>query len=107
LESERVLRFSTQHTKPFALDSPSKFVNEDAIEIPHAMLSRFTSIDAKELSPPFQVRLSEEIGPSDPRAALADAAKQKDIQGLIERGTWKVVPKDEMPENPDCWHKLA
>jgi hypothetical protein len=39
------------------------------------------------------------MGPSDPRAALVDAAKQKEIQGLIERGTWKVVLKDEMQEN--------
>jgi Reverse transcriptase (RNA-dependent DNA polymerase) len=41
------------------------------------------------------------IGPSDPRAALFDAAKQKEIQGLIECGTWKVVLRDEMPENPN------
>jgi hypothetical protein len=41
------------------------------------------------------------VGPSDPRAALFDAAKQKEIQGLIERGTWKVVLKGEMPENPN------
>jgi hypothetical protein len=65
------------------------------------MLSRFTSTDAKEKLPPFQMLLSEVIGPSDPRAALFDAAKQKEIQRLIERGTWKVVLKDEMPENPN------
>jgi hypothetical protein len=41
------------------------------------------------------------IGPFDPRAALLDAAKQKEIQELIERGTWKVVLNDEMPENPN------
>jgi hypothetical protein len=51
------------------------------------MLSRFTSIDAKEKSPPFQVHFSDMIGPSDSRAALFDAEKQKEIQGLIERGT--------------------
>jgi hypothetical protein len=91
LESERVLRFSTQQIKPFLRDSPSTDVDEDAIEITHAMLSRFTSTDAKETSPPFQVHLSEVIGPSDPRAALFDAAKQKEIQGLIECGTRKVA----------------
>jgi hypothetical protein len=100
LESERVLRFSTQQIKPFLRDSPSTHVDEDAIEITHAMLSRFTSTDAKEKSPPFQVHLSEVIGPSDPRAALFDAANQKEIQGLIECGTWKVVLKDEMPDSP-------
>jgi Reverse transcriptase (RNA-dependent DNA polymerase) len=45
--------------------------------------------------------LFEVIRPSDPRASLFDAAKQKEIQGLIERGTWKEVLKDEMPENPN------
>jgi hypothetical protein len=68
LESVRVLRFSTQHIKPFLRDSPSTDVDEDAIEITHAMLSRFSSTDAKEKSPSFQVHLSEVIGPSDPRA---------------------------------------
>jgi hypothetical protein len=63
------------------------------------MLSRFTRTDAKEKSPPFQVHMSEVIGPSDPRVALFDAAKQKEIQGLIERGTYKVVLKGKMPEN--------
>jgi Reverse transcriptase (RNA-dependent DNA polymerase) len=47
------------------------------------------------------VHSSEVIGPSDPIAALFGAAKQKKIQGLIERGTWKVVVQDEMPENPN------
>jgi hypothetical protein len=47
------------------------------------------------------VHLSEVIGPSNPRAALFDAAKQKEIQGIIECGTWKVVLKEEMPENPN------
>jgi hypothetical protein len=101
LESERVLRFSTQQVKPFLRDSPSTDVDKDAIEITHAMLSRLTSTDAKVKSPPFQVHLSGVIGPSDPRAALFDAAKQKEIQGLIERGTCKVVLKDKLPENPN------
>jgi hypothetical protein len=100
LESERVLRFSMQQIKPFLRDSPSTDVDEDVIDNTHAMLSRFTSTDAKK-SPPFQVHLSEVIGPPDPRAALFDAAKQKGIQGLIECSTWKVVLKDEMQENPN------
>jgi Reverse transcriptase (RNA-dependent DNA polymerase) len=100
-ESERVLRFSTQQIKPLLRDSSSTDIDEDAIEITHAMLSRFTGTDAKEQSPPFQMHLSEVIETSDPRIALFGAAKQKEIQGLIERGTWKVVLKDEMPEYPN------
>jgi hypothetical protein len=87
LELEQILRFITQQIKPFLRDSPSTDVDEDTIGITHAMLSRFTSTDAKEKSPLFQEHLSEVIGSSDPRAALFDAAKQKYIQGLIERGT--------------------
>jgi hypothetical protein len=101
LESERVLRFSAQQIKPFLVGFPSTDVDEDAIEITHAILSRFTSTDTKETSPPFQVHLSGVIGISDPRAAFFDVAMQRNIQGLIERGTWKVVLKDEMPENPN------
>jgi hypothetical protein len=83
LESERVLWFSTQKVKPFFQDLSSTYVDEDAVETTDANLSRFTSTDAKEKSPPFQGHLCEVIGPSDPRAALFDAAKQKEIQGLI------------------------
>jgi hypothetical protein len=53
LESERALRFSTQQMKPFLRDLPSTDVDEDVIEISHAMLSRSTSNDAREKSPPF------------------------------------------------------
>jgi hypothetical protein len=52
LESKRVLRFSTQHIKPLLQDSLSTDVDEEAIEITHATMSRFTSTDAKEKSPP-------------------------------------------------------
>jgi hypothetical protein len=72
---------------------------QNTIEITLAMLSRFTSADAKKRLPPFKVHLFEVIGPSDPRAALFDAAKQNEIRGLIERSTWNVVLKDKMPEN--------
>jgi hypothetical protein len=88
LESERVLDSArTEQIKPFLRESPSTDVDEDAIEITHAMLSRFTSTEATEKLPPFQVHLSEVIAHSDPIAALFDAAKQKGIQGLVERGT--------------------
>jgi hypothetical protein len=83
LESEQVLQFSTLQIKPFIRDSPSTDVDKDAIEITHAMLSRFTSTDAKEKSPPFQVHLSKVIESSDPRAALLAAAKEKEIQGQL------------------------
>jgi hypothetical protein len=54
LESEQVLRLSTQQIKPFLRDSPSTDVDEDAIEITHAMLPRFTSTDAKEIRHHFK-----------------------------------------------------
>ena len=39
---------------------------------------------------------SEDPRSKDPRF---DKAKQKEINGLIEGGTWKIVAKDEVPEN--------
>jgi hypothetical protein len=48
LKSEPVLRFSTQQIKPFLRDSPSTGVDEDAIEISQAMLSRFMSTDPRK-----------------------------------------------------------
>jgi hypothetical protein len=53
LESERVLLLSTQQIEPLLRYSPSTDVDEDAIKTTHAILSKFTSADAKEKLPPF------------------------------------------------------
>lgn len=45
------------------------------------------------------VLATEVIKDHDPRAKLFDQAKAKEIQGLIQRGTWKVVLRREVPLN--------
>lgn len=51
------------------------------------------------MAPEYAVNISEIIGNNDPPAVMFDEAKGKEIQGLIERGTWKVVLKDKMSED--------
>ena len=61
------------------------------------MSSPFQSPEAPKPSP--NIYLTEVIHPSDPRAAKFDSAKKKEIEGLIKRGTWKIVLRDEAPKN--------
>lgn len=91
-------RFNIQQVKPFFRDTPDANVDMDSAEILHSMLAPFRSCVAPQ-PPTYAVHLSETIEPHDPRAALFGDAKRKEIQGLIDRGTWKIVLKDEMPNN--------
>ena len=60
-----------------------------------------TRIFRSPLAPkaPFSSFITEEIKSNDPRASQFSAAKRKEIEGLIKRGTWKIVKKDEVPQN--------
>ena len=60
-----------------------------------------TRIFRSPLAPktPFSSFITEEIKQRDPRARKFSAAKRKEIEGLIKRGTWKIVAKDEVPDN--------
>lgn len=49
--------------------------------------------------PCVDVHLTEILSPNDPRTALFDSAKKKKIKVLIDRGTWKIICKDEVPNN--------
>ena len=42
--------------------------------------------------------ITEVIETHDPRAWKFDKAKSKEIEGLIKRGTWKIVCREEVPE---------
>ena len=53
----------------------------------------------KASTAPHYVLLTECIHPNDPRAKQFDKEKRKEMEGLIERGTWKVVLHDEVPDN--------
>jgi hypothetical protein len=49
------------------------------------------------LFPSFSLHLTEVLTPGDPREILFGDAKRAEIKGLLKRGTWKVVMRDEMP----------
>jgi hypothetical protein len=51
------------------------------------------------LAPMNSVFIAEIIKQGDPRAMKFEEAKRKEIQGLIDRGTWKVVLKEDVPDN--------
>ena len=52
----------------------------------------------KASNPSNKVLLTEVIHPNDPRAQQFDKAKRREIEGLIERNTWKVVSRNEIPD---------
>jgi hypothetical protein len=41
----------------------------------------------------YRAFIKEIIKPGDPQTEKFDEAKRKEIQGLIDRGTWRVVAK--------------
>jgi hypothetical protein len=83
--------------KPYVRDLPAKEASEDWCEIMHETFSKFTSGAGENLSPSFSLHLTEVLTPGDPREILFDDAKRSEIKGLMTRGTWKVVLRDEMP----------
>lgn len=65
------------------------------------VLLHFTSQSkTSQSSQIFNVRITEILTPSDPRTQSEEvkAAKRKELNGLIRRGTWKVVLHDEVPD---------
>jgi hypothetical protein len=63
----------------------------------HAKIAKFTTGAGRNLSPSFSLHLTEVLTPGDPREGLFDEAKLSEIQGLLKRGTWKALMRDEMP----------
>jgi hypothetical protein len=51
------------------------------------------------IAPMNSVFIAEIIKQGDPRAMKFEEAKRKEIQGLIDRGTWKVVLKEDVADN--------
>lgn len=47
------------------------------------------------------VHFTEVILPRDPRSGLFDEAKRREIEGLLQRGTFKLVLREELPSNPN------
>jgi len=47
----------------------------------------------------YSVMITEVIEPHDPRVWKFDEAKKKEIEGLLKRKTWKIVCREEVPDN--------
>lgn len=65
------------------------------------MLVQFISTsNVKQGTPEFNIHITEILEPSEPRINSEDAkiAKQKELEDLIRRETWKIVARDEVPE---------
>lgn len=91
--------FNKHQIKPYFRDLPETDANTDFVEILHAALAPFVSKDKDKHAPAYNVHITEIIEKRDPRSALFGDAKRKEIEGLINRGTWKAVMKDEVPDN--------
>ncbi|MEM1283154.1 MAG: reverse transcriptase domain-containing protein [Chlamydiota bacterium] len=65
------------------------------------MFSSFISRPLHESNDPYRIHITEVLHPADPRAfgKLATEAKKKEIEGLIRKGTWKIVLKEEVPRD--------
>ena len=80
--------FNTYQIKPYYASPES---------VLHQQTAQFRS--RKASNPSNKVPLTEVLHPNDPRAQPFDKAKRKEIEGLIERSTWKVVSRNEVPDN--------
>jgi hypothetical protein len=65
----------------------------------HSMFTAFVSEEHKLNIPEFGVYLSEPVSNSDPTTSSPQfiVAKKMEIDGLVEKGPWKVCAKSELP----------
>jgi hypothetical protein len=97
--SEYEGRYNVANVKPYLREFPSTNANSDFSEIMHQVLQKFISGDGESQSPSYNIHVTEVICNGDPRERLFDNAKKKKIAGLIRRGTWKVVWKEELEQD--------
>lgn len=90
-------RFSKTQVKFYLRDAPDRDADSNFVEVLHAPLAPFRSTKNSG-KPKCHVHLSKVIKPTYPRTRMFNDAKKKEIQGLIDRGTWKIVLKDELPK---------
>ena len=93
--------FNISQVKHYIQNIQQEDDDEEVVEIFHNALNQFRSEAGQKKPKPYQVLLTEVLKPGDPREALFDEAKKKEIQGLVEKGTWKVILKSEMSPNPN------
>ena len=86
--------FNKVNVKPYYADQ-----EEENTEILHQMLQPFRTRGRHKKKTSAEVLMTEVIKNGDPRARLFDDAKAKEIKGLIDRGTWKVVSTHDLPKD--------
>jgi Reverse transcriptase (RNA-dependent DNA polymerase) len=100
-DNERNLqRFSLHQVRPFNTIPNVAATSEAASHsFVQDMLYGFVSEEHKQNTPEFGVYLSEPVSNTDPRALSPEFidVKQKEISGLLEKGTWKVCVRSELP----------
>jgi hypothetical protein len=57
--------------------------------------------NSPEPSEPATIHWTETIYPSDTRTALFEEAKRKELLGLIERGTFRLILKEDVGPYPN------
>jgi hypothetical protein len=62
------------------------------------MLVNFTSEESPR-APMYRAFITEIITPDNPRTEKFEEATRKEIQGLTDRGIWRVVAKEEVSDN--------
>ena len=89
--------FSSQQIKPYLRDEGTEEKRPDSLSVLYQMLKPFR-LSPESGSQEHSVHITEIIKPGDPRESEFDDAKREEIQGLIERGTWEIVPKSSVQE---------
>lgn len=95
---DELKEFSKAKCKPYF--EGEEEVEAELVDVLHNALRPFqsevqeTRIGAEDIA---TILATEVIKAHDPRARMFDEAKAKEIRGLIDRGTWKVVFRREVP----------
>jgi hypothetical protein len=89
---------NVQQLKPFISKDRRPHADIKQNQAIHAILVKFMSEEAPR-APMYRAFITEIIKPGDPRTEKFDEAKREEIQGLIDRGTWRVVAKEEVSDN--------
>ena len=92
MNMQQVKRFVRESSQPTDMLSRDEFLT--------TMLEPFKSVNRPKPSC-FDVDLTQVIQPGDPRSndERFRAARKKELKGFIEKGTWKLVCKSEVPRN--------
>ena len=90
------VQHSVSQIKPYVRD-PESLYSSTLYSMLHPLVSQKPSTPSYSLSNTF---LSDNLHPSDPRCKWPEFAEasRKEIKGLVDRGTWKIVLKQDVPK---------